>query len=993
QGGSPGEGNINADPLFVDRKNHDYHLKANSPCQNAGHASVFFNDWDGSRNDMGIFGGSGLYVQPLQLDFGPLGISQEKIAWFTIRNFRDTEVVIQSVSTADNQNFAPITGVPVRIQPMSYQNFEIAFHPQRAGEIISTANVVSPDFKGHNTAVIGLKGRGGVWSGSVSGVWRRVNSPYIIGGTVTVPVDASLTIEPGVVVTIDTMLAGSTARFIVAGTLEAVGTATDSIIFTTVPGQERHGAWEGIDLILSSGSLSNTLPESPAAAMGDWPPDHSVTGMSTSRKDSFELEPTGNQLLVGSANLKYCRVAYARTGILAQSNNITIENCLLQHNREQGLKWYGMENSASGKISHSRIANNGSYGIYCHAYCSDVNGSANPQITFNEIIQNGKAGIYLYAEGGDPSSWTNRTNTARVAPLIENNQVYNNSGFAIDGYAEGDETTGYISIHRSKAYLEPTITRNILAHNQAGLRTKCQLVDPTDRLDFATVIVDRNTFWNHPGVQIAVFDSAKVILKNSILWGGSGVPFTVEGGQVQVSYCDIPVTFPGQGNFSRDPQLVDPANRNFKLSMNSPCIDAGDPTGEKDPDYTIADVGALYYHQSISEFSLQQPAHQAVVRTQSPNLIWNVPATTGGEVLKYELVYSTSADFSQPETITRPDLTQNKYTLANPLADFTQYFWKVKAQNPWGLTRWSKEVFQFTVNTDTLPPTISVNLPRLAFNEDDSLSIPRQFWYEFIEDEKTPDSLLTVNILSGRKIKVFNRNKMVIFKVSKDWFGTDTLQLQVRDAQNLSNSAAFSVQVRSINDPPFFTNLPDSIMLPTESRQTLKIWDYVGDVESSDAQLQYQFATNNNLLNWKFDASTGILTLQSLQVPGRTRLDIMVRDDSSAAVNRAIQIRVAAPSGLSFFENEIPTRYQLYQNFPNPFNPETTIAFSLPAKSNVSIAVFNLKGEKVQTLFEGEQPAGNHLIQWNGQQLASGNYFIKMQAGDFSAITRSILLK
>ena len=75
----------------------------------------------------------------------------------------------------------------------------------------------------------------------------------------------------------------------------------------------------------------------------------------------------------------------------------------------------------------------------------------------------------------------------------------------------------------------------------------------------------------------------------------------------------------------------------------------------------------------------------------------------------------------------------------------------------------------------------------------------------------------------------------------------------------------------------------------------------------------------------------------------------------------------------------IPQRYQLSQNYPNPFNPSTTIEFSLPTKSNVDISVFNLLGEKVETLVSGEREAGNYRVSWDAG-VASGIYFFRLNA-------------
>jgi hypothetical protein len=93
-------------------------------------------------------------------------------------------------------------------------------------------------------------------------------------------------------------------------------------------------------------------------------------------------------------------------------------------------------------------------------------------------------------------------------------------------------------------------------------------------------------------------------------------------------------------------------------------------------------------------------------------------------------------------------------------------------------------------------------------------------------------------------------------------------------------------------------------------------------------------------------------------------------------------------------EDEIqPYGFHLQQNFPNPFNPSTTIRYELPKESFISLRVFNLLGEDVATLVEGTRPAGVHAVQFDASKLVSGVYFYRLQAGEFVETKEMILLK
>jgi photosystem II stability/assembly factor-like uncharacterized protein len=100
--------------------------------------------------------------------------------------------------------------------------------------------------------------------------------------------------------------------------------------------------------------------------------------------------------------------------------------------------------------------------------------------------------------------------------------------------------------------------------------------------------------------------------------------------------------------------------------------------------------------------------------------------------------------------------------------------------------------------------------------------------------------------------------------------------------------------------------------------------------------------------------------------------------------------------GLTFTANvngEIPEKYELEQNFPNPFNPQTTIRFSVPKKEFITLKVFDIKGQEVKSLIADEYQPGNYEIKLTGEGLSSGVYYYRMQSKDYSQTKKMILLK
>lgn len=93
------------------------------------------------------------------------------------------------------------------------------------------------------------------------------------------------------------------------------------------------------------------------------------------------------------------------------------------------------------------------------------------------------------------------------------------------------------------------------------------------------------------------------------------------------------------------------------------------------------------------------------------------------------------------------------------------------------------------------------------------------------------------------------------------------------------------------------------------------------------------------------------------------------------------------------FRTPIPECFLLSQNYPNPFNPSTTIEYQLPIQAYVSLRVFNMLGQEVVALVSEEQGAGYKSVDFNGGELPSGVYLYRLQAGDFVATKKLVLLK
>jgi hypothetical protein len=88
-----------------------------------------------------------------------------------------------------------------------------------------------------------------------------------------------------------------------------------------------------------------------------------------------------------------------------------------------------------------------------------------------------------------------------------------------------------------------------------------------------------------------------------------------------------------------------------------------------------------------------------------------------------------------------------------------------------------------------------------------------------------------------------------------------------------------------------------------------------------------------------------------------------------------------------------PITYELSQNYPNPFNPSTSIQFTIPEAGFVTLKVYNMLGQEIRSLVSGIKEAGSHTIQFNADNLNSGLYLYKIEAGSFTQVRKMTLLK
>ena len=147
------------------------------------------------------------------------------------------------------------------------------------------------------------------------------------------------------------------------------------------------------------------------------------------------------------------------------------------------------------------------------------------------------------------------------------------------------------------------------------------------------------------------------------------------------------------------------------------------------------------------------------------------------------------------------------------------------------------------------------------------------------------------------------------------------------------------------------------------------------------------FISSNSGSTW-VKASDGLVDnhIASVALTGST---VFLGTQSKGIWKRSISDVTAIGSQ----KDELPMGFGLYQNYPNPFNPSTTIRYALSQRTEVTLAIFNILGQHVATLVNGEVDAGYHDVRFDGSALASGVYFYRLQAGSYVDTKQLVILR
>ena len=190
-------------------------------------------------------------------------------------------------------------------------------------------------------------------------------------------------------------------------------------------------------------------------------------------------------------------------------------------------------------------------------------------------------------------------------------------------------------------------------------------------------------------------------------------------------------------------------------------------------------------------------------------------------------------------------------------------------------------------------------------------------------------------------------------------------------------------------DSVFTAYFDNYLSLSTDGGETWSTPVKINPDEPMDSRRDYRFVNIS-----KVNQAEGDFVYLHIVTQARDTAGIFIQEGPAGPPAELvyIQAKVNIPAS-SINETEIPSNFELSQNFPNPFNPSTTINFSIPVSGNVVLKVYDILGREVSSLVNEVKEAGKHTINFDASNLNSGMYIYKLTVGNFTSSKKMMLVK
>lgn len=488
----------------------------------------------------------------------------------------------------------------------------------------------------------------------------------------------------------------------------------------------------------------------------------------------------------------------------------------------------------------------------------------------------------------------------------------------------------------------------------------------------------------------------------------------IEGGQNGIITNNNGVVNWGTGNTGANPQFVDPSTGNYQLTDASPCVDTGDQAYPADPDGTTIDMGKYYFPHPLYDIHRLSKGYnwESFPRigiednnndeTNIVPVLYNIDPFGDIENIIFDAYGDNDLTYEDPDIWSDdPYLAQSSWLYKIEIKPGEERILRVDGERlPADFTLEDEDPLE-----EGAKHWLGFWLPRNQkmiesfgdYWENVAKVYSEDWYYSPSNNQRGGDPTYPCAISAEGLILESGKGYMVLFKDLEGEPITDfhwTLSDAAEEPKKKTESESFTYTEKADYEAIDVFNIPPNVTEIGVFEDELCVGAIV--VEDTCAQiLVYSDNANRDLIPFTFEVVTGrgfstpvmdyqVLNLQTGEYEtksifsGRQEYSILRFGDEDEPENNTLSIP------------------QLHGNYPNPFNPTTTISFSLPDEQEIELTIHNIKGQKVKRLINGQLTAGNHTMIWdgkdtNGKSVGTGIYFYKLKTGN-DVLTRKMLI-
>ncbi|OIO61418.1 MAG: hypothetical protein AUJ47_09630 [Candidatus Marinimicrobia bacterium CG1_02_48_14] len=430
------------------------------------------------------------------------------------------------------------------------------------------------------------------------------------------------------------------------------------------------------------------------------------------------------------------------------------------------------------------------------------------------------------------------------------------------------------------------------------------------------------------------------------------------------------------------------------------------------------DDGSVFYSDTASfwtnsvnsapaAFGLISPTPDGTVDALTPTFSWQ-PA--GDADLNDDVVYNiylgpSISDLEMVSTGELPGIMDTAFTLAEPLEDNTTYYWTVEARDNQGATTYNTEGYHtFHVNMgNDAPSVVDLVTPDSVL----VLSLtPEMYWTSAVDvdplDVVSYEMHWWADGMASDSVST-DTNSVILPRALEDntMYAWNVIAMDANGGSSQSQDVFFWTDLAP--EPP----LDFALISPANDATGLSDlpafeWEVANDPDPMDhATYTLEIATDSTFSQIAYTAHTntavGFEMNENLTGNAEYWWRVIAKDsDSLTTASDTYKFTVGYLS--VDHVAALPEEYILQQNYPNPFNPSTTLHYGIPEDASVTLLIYDIRGNLVKTIASGYQHAGWYDVKWNGlsesgQQVPTGFYLARFQAGSYSKVVKMLYLK